>query len=233
MFGEHDQKCVFPRNSSTVHTDSDHPDEKLRLIAEWNTRAAPVVERQEPLPGDCEPFQKWVMATKHPVFGFLDDRSLARSDDLQGYADEYVQGLWVAFKAFALKPAPVAVVTETLKQAMHDSAHAETEEQRVTALAYWLDQQAFESGMLSCAAATLRSYIDRHKELSCPAPVVKQPTWADFQPWYEANEQMLRDVFRFEGLKGATLEVWRTAVRTAPASVVLPGQNNPGAIDDQ
>lgn len=318
IFGEHDQKCVFPRNSSTARTDSDHLDERSALIEEWNTRAAPVVERQDPLPGDCEPFQKWVMATKHPVFGFLDDRSLARSDDLQGYADEYVQGLWVAYKEFALQPAPVmvsgsyetlevprellatltiswqmglefheemnqlrallaapvverqdpvamviatggphdkedrtlcelqaelppigtklyasppepvAVVTEKLKQAIHDSAHAETEEQRVTALAYWLDQQSFESGMLSCAAATLLSFIERSKELSCPEPVVKQTSWADVQPWFEANKQMLKDVYRFEGLGGAALEVWRAAVRTVPTSVVQPGATAPG-----
>ncbi|WP_274644241.1 Lar family restriction alleviation protein [Pseudomonas serbica] len=200
-------------------------------VAYWNTRAAPVVERQEPLPGDCEPFQKWVMATKHPVFGFLDDRSLARSDDLQGYADEYVQGLWVAYKEFALRPEPVSVVTEKLKQAVHDSAHAETEEQRVTALAYWLDQQVFESGMLSCAAATLLSYLDRFKELPCPVPVVKQTTWADVQPWYEANEQMLRDVCRFEGLKGAALEVWRAAV-SQPAPLAA-GQNKTGNTHEQ
>jgi hypothetical protein len=230
IYGEHDQKCVFPRNSSTANTDSDHPDEKLRLIAEWNTRAAPVVERQEPLPGDCEPFQKWVMATKHPVFGFLDDRSLARSDDLQGYADEYVQGLWVAYKEFALRPEPESVVTEKLKQAVHDSANAETEEQRVTALAYWLDQQVFESGMLSCAAATLLSYLDRCKDLP-PVPVVKQTTWADVEPWFEANEQMLRDVFRFEGLKGAALEVWRAAVRQ-PAPLAV-GQNKAGDSHEQ
>ena len=40
------------------------------------------------------------MATKHPVFGFLDGRSLARGDDRTGYADKYVQGLWVAYLAF-------------------------------------------------------------------------------------------------------------------------------------
>jgi hypothetical protein len=50
--------------------------------------------------GKRERFQKWVMATKHPTFGFLDGRSLARGDDREGYADEYVQGLWVSFKEF-------------------------------------------------------------------------------------------------------------------------------------
>ncbi len=63
--------------------------------------------------GKREYFEKWVMATKHPVFGFLDDRSLARSDDRTGYADEYVQGLWVAYLEFgAEQPAPVAVVPD-------------------------------------------------------------------------------------------------------------------------
>lgn len=50
--------------------------------------------------GKRERFEKWVMATKHPVYGFLDGRSLARGDDRTGYADEYVQGLWVAYLEF-------------------------------------------------------------------------------------------------------------------------------------
>ncbi|NVZ91376.1 hypothetical protein HX813_24385 [Pseudomonas yamanorum] len=59
--------------------------------------------------GKREYFEKWVMATNHPFFGFLDGRSLARGDDRTGYADEYVQGLWVAYLAFgAEQPAPVA-----------------------------------------------------------------------------------------------------------------------------
>ncbi|ETK18136.1 hypothetical protein [Pseudomonas sp. FH1] len=63
--------------------------------------------------GKREYFEKWVMATKHPVFGFLDGRSLARGDDRTGYADEYVQGLWVAYLAFGVEqPAPVAVVPD-------------------------------------------------------------------------------------------------------------------------
>lgn len=113
---EHEDGCL-----EEVEAERRHWTTRLRdLLAnadvsstdEGDAPAAPVAERQEPLPGDCEPFQKWVMATKHPVFGFLDDRSLARSDDLKGYADEYVQGLWVAYKEFALRPASVAVVVE-------------------------------------------------------------------------------------------------------------------------
>ena len=63
--------------------------------------------------GKRERFEKWVMATKHPVYGFLDGRSLARGDDRTGYADEYVQGLWVAYLAFGAEQlAPVPVVPE-------------------------------------------------------------------------------------------------------------------------
>jgi hypothetical protein len=56
--------------------------------------------------GRRERFQKWVLATKHPVLGFLDGHWLARGDDREGYANEYVQGLWVAFKEFTSQPAP-------------------------------------------------------------------------------------------------------------------------------
>lgn len=68
--------------------------------------AAPVVERQDLVAGRRERFQKWVMATKHPVLGFLDGHWLERGDDREGYANEYVQGLWGAFKEFAEQPAP-------------------------------------------------------------------------------------------------------------------------------
>ncbi|WP_060498348.1 hypothetical protein [Pseudomonas sp. NBRC 111133] len=55
--------------------------------------------------GRRERFQKWVLSTKHPVLGYLDGTWLARGDDREGYADKYVQGLWVAFKQFD-QPAP-------------------------------------------------------------------------------------------------------------------------------
>ena len=66
--------------------------------------------------GKRERFEKWVMTTKHGVFGFLDGQSLARSDDRTGYAEEYVQGLWVAFNAFGAQHhgEPVAVLPDNL-----------------------------------------------------------------------------------------------------------------------
>ncbi|MCJ7959106.1 MAG: hypothetical protein MUW57_21845 [Pseudomonas sp.] len=76
-------------------------DEQIDLLSPRHT------EQPE---GKRERFEKWVMATKHPVFGFLDGRSLARGDDFTGYADEYVQGLWVAYLAFGVEQfAPLAL----------------------------------------------------------------------------------------------------------------------------
>lgn len=67
--------------------------------------------------GTRERFQKWVLSIEHPVKGWLDGHWLRRGDDREGYADEYVQGLWVAFKAFGAQPAdqqgePVAWLNE-------------------------------------------------------------------------------------------------------------------------
>lgn len=81
------------------------------LRALLDAESAPCAKSQ--VEGKREHFQKWVMATKHPVYGFLDGRSLARGDDRTGYADEYVQGLWVAYLAFGAEQlAPVPVVPE-------------------------------------------------------------------------------------------------------------------------
>lgn len=55
--------------------------------------------------GTRERFQKWVLSIEHPVKGWLDGHWLRRGDDREGYADEYVQGLWVAFKTFGAQRA--------------------------------------------------------------------------------------------------------------------------------
>ncbi|VVO36822.1 hypothetical protein PS689_05457 [Pseudomonas fluorescens] len=55
--------------------------------------------------GNRERFQKWVLSIEHPVKGWLDGHWLRRGDDREGYADEYVQGLWVAFKTFGAQTA--------------------------------------------------------------------------------------------------------------------------------
>lgn len=62
--------------------------------------------------GPRERFQKWVLSTEHPVYGWLDGHWLRRGDDREGYANEYVQGLWVAFKVFAAPAEDVRAVDE-------------------------------------------------------------------------------------------------------------------------
>lgn len=113
------------------HCSQESPEECSNVGLVWNTQQLKINELQQRLTaadeqidllsprhteqpeGKRERFEKWVMATKHPVYGFLDGRSLARGDDRTGYADEYVQGLWVAYLAFgAEQPAPVAVVPD-------------------------------------------------------------------------------------------------------------------------
>jgi len=56
-------------------------------------------------------FEAWVLGREHPTYGWLDKHWLARGDNPDTYATEYVQGLWVASQAlYAEQPAPVAVV---------------------------------------------------------------------------------------------------------------------------
>ncbi|WP_034127847.1 hypothetical protein [Pseudomonas fluorescens] len=96
-----DLELVLIHGHST--TESNEAWDRLRTLLE----AESVACAQSQVEGKRERFQKWVMATKHPVYGFLDGRSLARGDDRTGYADEYMQGLWVAYLAFgAEQPAP-------------------------------------------------------------------------------------------------------------------------------
>lgn len=59
---------------------------------------------------------------------------------------------------------PQLSVKQMIEKAMHDSSHADTEEKRVAALAYWLDNQSFQPSMLGTAAATLRALMLRVQE---------------------------------------------------------------------
>lgn len=112
LFLDAAERCVASeRREKELQRRLTAADEQIDLLTPRHT------EQPE---GKRERFQKWVMATKHPVYGFLDGRSLARGDDHTGYADEYVQGLWVAYLAFgAEQPASVAVVLpERLQQVL-------------------------------------------------------------------------------------------------------------------
>lgn len=108
--------------SELPYASPDQREVKDELRALLDDKSAPCEKSQ--VEGKRERFQKWVMATKHPVYGFLDGRSLARGDDRTGYADEYVQGLWVAYLAFgAEQPAPLAVVIPQRKHVPDFTQH--------------------------------------------------------------------------------------------------------------
>ncbi|MNU38967.1 hypothetical protein D3C71_276510 [compost metagenome] len=97
--------------------------------------AAPVVERKSE--GKRERFQKWVLAIEHPVLGFLDGHWLERGDDREGYANEYVQGLWVAYKEFSAPPelaelqATIAQLETKLSNALNLDFERRTEIERL------------------------------------------------------------------------------------------------------
>ncbi|WP_241120343.1 hypothetical protein, partial [Achromobacter xylosoxidans] len=85
-------------------------------------------------------------------------------------------------------PTPLAsapVAGEAIQKAKHDTAHAETERERVTALAYWLDQQTFEPGMLSCAAATLRAMLGRDAAPQASAEDVRNAALEEAAAWVD------------------------------------------------
>lgn len=48
-----------------------------------------------------EQFESWALGKNHPVLGFIDRHWFELGDDQFGYANEYVQGLWVAYREFA------------------------------------------------------------------------------------------------------------------------------------
>lgn len=95
-----DNIVMLRRNIESDVTAIDSEIERLAELKRIKSNSVAQISDYLRREGKRERFQKWVMATKHPVFGFLDGRSLARNDDHEGYADEYVQGLWVAFNAF-------------------------------------------------------------------------------------------------------------------------------------
>ena len=58
---------------------------------------------------------------------------------------------------------PSTMVPTDVEEAIFLSTNGTTEEERVLSLANWLDQQTFQPGALSCAAETLRSYVERFR----------------------------------------------------------------------
>lgn len=93
--------------------------------------------------------------------------------------------------------------TEALRKARHDTAHAKTEQERVLSLAYWLDQQKFEPGMLSCAAETLRAFLRSQEQLPQQAYDLAHVIWAAAQT--APGEGIVDAVERIVGLLPANV----------------------------
>lgn len=71
---------------------------------------------------------------------------------------------------------PSVPVADDVKEALYLSANGKTEEERVLALAYWLDRQTFQPAALNCAAETLRSYVERFRTQDDSALAVENVT---------------------------------------------------------
>lgn len=44
-----------------------------------------------------------------------------------------------------------------------------------------------------------------------PEESVTQISWSNVESWFLQNEQRLKDICKFEGIKGVALEAWRAA----------------------
>lgn len=119
--------------------------------------------------------------------------------------------------------APVAAQAQPecaeLQEARHDSAHAETESERVRALAYWLEQQTYEPEMLSNAADTLRAYLEE-KNQAQPLPDSLVPTAPDLEYLRDAAENTALPAF----LRGQIAAAVKALDAQAQSTPVLPAE---------
>lgn len=75
------------------------------LLLDLTARAAQ--PQGEPVAMSRDQFEAWVLGREHPTYGWLDKHWLTRGDNPDTYANEYVQGLWVASQTlYAEQPAP-------------------------------------------------------------------------------------------------------------------------------
>ena len=96
-----------------------------------------------------------------------------------------------------------------IEQALHDSAHGESEEIRVTALAYWLDQQEFNPLALGCAAETLRALLKRSSEDADAYEVIANENTRLLGVVLERRSQkvLLSELYQVLGALGAPAKV--------------------------
>lgn len=140
-----------------------HPHENMSPECEALTEAARVANQA----AQAQPIQ-W------PTMPISKGQSPVLFED--GYAEGWAKCLSECQKA-AAKRQPER---PELQEARHDSAHAETESERVRALAYWLEQQTYEPEMLSCAADTLQAYLEERSQTQ-PLPASLVPTAPDLE----------------------------------------------------
>lgn len=123
----------------------------------------------------------------------------------------------------AVYTAPVAAQAQPesaeLREARHDSAHAETESERVRALAYWLEQQTYEPDMLSNAADTLRAYLEE-KNQAQPLPDSLVPTAPDLEYLRDAAENTALPAF-LRGQIAAAVKELATKAQPEDDSIAL------------
>ncbi|MGM3216690.1 hypothetical protein ACSQ5K_16130 [Pseudomonas sp. PhalM4] len=130
--------------------------------------------------GRRERFQKWVLSTKHPVLGYLDGTWLARGDDREGYADKYVQGLWVAFKQFD-QPAP--------------QSHPEPIAWMVGTAFWWTKEEAERDAaatglpMIPVGTMVDASEVERLREENRVLQKQLGERWADIDALNKSNEE--------------------------------------------
>ncbi len=165
------------RRSFQIAADLPSKQEAERAAVEWLDRqraalaSAPVADGWQPI--DTAPAGQRVLLgpRRAPVVGIVKHYEDPDSDkpaivcNVVHYNDTVLVADYHCSEWAPLASAPVAGEAQqesaALRQARHDTANAQTDRERIEALAYWLDQQKSEPEMLSCAAATLRAMLTR------------------------------------------------------------------------
>jgi hypothetical protein len=179
-----------------------------------------MTDKQSTVVVSRERFQKWVLSTEHPVYGWLDGHWLKRGDDREGYANEYVQGLWVAFKAFSSRPTEQAV---DVGKRHHDTFNGDNKKLAscITALL-----------KLDASGALVPHGIGGHARALLEASAARLMTQYQAEPFEHQSEPVAwvnpSNLARFKGDIGATVyqcsdsqvPLYRHA--QPPAKIVLP-----------
>ncbi|HAL67339.1 MAG TPA: hypothetical protein DCP84_06645 [Pseudomonas sp.] len=189
--------------------------------------------------GRRERFQKWVLATKHPVLGYLDGTWLARGDDREGYADKYVQGLWVAYKEFGQPaqqphPDPIAWMVGTAfwwtkEEAERDAAATGLQAVPIGPMASQCGEPVWfmTEGGLSVLHAKAKAMSDQ-QGLDTSSYRVPLYTHADpaeverLRGWvsaYKESRERLHEWFREEQLKNISLRAQLDELVSAVRSI--------------